>query len=325
FFNAESPEHIVFTLNATHALNIAIKSIMHQGGHAVVSGYEHNSVIRPLEAMKCENVRYTVAHGELFDADSAYNAVIDSLESDTRCIIINHVSNVFGFVQPLEKIDKLCCEKQIPLIIDASQSAGVIKIDVSALKSVAFVCMPGHKALYGPQGTGVLICCKDEELYSIMQGGTGSNSLMLTQPDFLPDIFESGTLNTHGIAGLCEGVKFVTEQGLENIQEHEKVLLADMAEILGNINGVKVYYSTANHIGPISFTWDRIGNEELCDELSENGFCLRSGLHCSPMAHKSAGTLPCGTIRASFGMFNDRNQVKTFGKIVNNLLSSKTV
>lgn len=167
-FGLAQPERVVFTLNATHALNIAIKSCLKDGGHAVISGYEHNSVVRPLEGM--EGVTYTVARSPVFEPEAVCGAVAEAITAETRCVILNHVSNVFGFVQPVEQVDALCRERGIPLVIDASQSAGTLPIKASALPGTAFVCMPGHKGLYGPQGTGLLICCKDIPLYSVLGG-----------------------------------------------------------------------------------------------------------------------------------------------------------
>ena len=197
-FGIDDETKIVFTNNATHALNLAIKSTLHDGGHAVAGGYEHNSVIRPLEKM--ENVEYDVAYSELFNEDDAFEKIASKIRKDTKCIVLNHVSNVFGNELPIYRMDDLCYEKGMDLILDVSQSAGCEKINARDFKAVRFMCMPGHKGLYGPSGTGILVCCKEEKLYSIIEGGTGSLSSDFNQPDFLPDIFESGTQNFVGIA-----------------------------------------------------------------------------------------------------------------------------
>lgn len=302
-FGLADPGKVVFTCNATYALNIAIYSLLHDGGHAVISGYEHNSVVRPLEALKEKGVTYTVARAAPFDEAAALEAFRIALKEDTACVICNHVSNVFGCVQPIEQIDVLCAERGIPLIIDASQSAGVLPIHAETLKSAAFICMPGHKSLFGPQGTGVLLCCKDIKPYSLAQGGTGSLSRNLTQPDFLPDALESGTLNVHGIAGLREGVRYVKRRGLKAICAHERVLCTRLADRLSSVPGITVWRGK-NQAGVLSFAAGWRDPDTLCRQLGEKGFCLRCGLHCAPLAHESAGTLETGTIRASFSPFN---------------------
>lgn len=319
-FGVDTPENIVFTHNATHGLNIAIKSLLYSGGHAVISGYEHNSVVRPLEAMKGRGVTYTVAHSPLFDAEAAFDAVKKAITDLTKCVIINHVSNVFGFILPVEKIDSLCAQMGIPLVIDASQSAGVLDIDVSRYKAAAFVCMPGHKALYGPQGTGILICRSQDELHSLIEGGTGSNSLELAQPDFLPDIFESGTPNVPGIAGLAEGINYVTARGITGILQHEQMLAFQLASALAGIDRIKTFYNAENQAGVLSMTVAGLDNEELAEMLAEKGVCTRPGLHCAPLAHISAGTLPAGTLRISFSAFNTSRETDAFIKIIAGLL-----
>lgn len=300
-FGLAQPERVVFTLNATHALNIAIKSCLKGGGHAVISGYEHNSVVRPMEGM--EGVTYTVARSPVFEPEAVCGAVAEAITAETRCVILSHVSNVFGFVQPVEQVDALCRERGIPLVIDASQSAGALPIKASALPGTAFVCMPGHKGLYGPQGTGILLCCKDISLYTVLEGGTGSASLERRQPDFLPDALESGTLNVPGIAGLREGLRLVAGRGAE-ICQREQALLSQTAEGLGNIPGVRVWYGPRCQCGVLSFCLEGWEPTALGGALAREGFCLRPGLHCAPLAHETAGTLPEGTLRAGFSLFN---------------------
>lgn len=318
-FGVSEPERIVFTLNATHALNIAIKSQLHGGGHAVISGYEHNSVVRPLNAM--ENVSYTVAQSPLFDQAAAYDAIVAAVRDDTTCIICTHVSNVFGFILPIKRIDEYCGRKGIKLIIDASQSAGVLPVNVSELENTSFICMPGHKGLYGPQGTGILICCNDNDLYSLMQGGTGSDSRNVSQPDMLPDIFESGTLNVCGIAGLAEGIRFVKKTGLSQIEQKERMLARRLESRLRDIGGLTVYYDRISLCGPVSMAVKDIPSEELCLKLAARGFCLRGGLHCSPLAHQSAGTIEEGTARVSFSYFNNIREIEAFAAEIRKIVS----
>ena len=309
FFGMQDPQRVVFTMNATHGLNIAIKSCLKGGGHAVISGFEHNSVVRPLEGMKGEGVTYSAARASVFDPKATYTAVVEALTEDTRCVILTHVPNVFGFILPIEEVDGLCARRGIPLIIDASQSAGTLPLDVSKLQGTAFVCMPGHKGLYGPQGTGILLCCKDITLYSILEGGTGSLSMEKQQPDFLPDALESGTLNVPGIAGLREGIRFVSRHR-EEIEQWEQALVQQAAEGLASIPGVTVWHCDGHQTGVLSFKASWADPSVLCDALSRQDFCLRAGLHCAPLAHETVGTLPEGTLRIGFSPFNTRAQVE---------------
>ncbi len=318
FFGLEDPSRVVFTMNATHGLNIAIQTLLHRGGHAVITGYEHNSVVRPLEHLADNGVTYTVARWPLFDRTAACVAVAEALRPDTRCVIVNHVSNVFGGIAPLEEIDALCAQKGIPLIVDASQSAGVLPLDVSRLRAAAFVCMPGHKGLYGPQGTGILLCCKDLKLYSILQGGTGSASLEKRQPDWLPDALESGTLNVPGIAGLREGLRFVAAHR-EEIRGREEALCRCLAQQLCALPGITCWHYDRGQSGVLSFRLEKAEPETVGSRLAQTGICVRCGLHCAPLAHESAGTLPQGTVRVSFSAFSRPTDVHALSAVVTKL------
>lgn len=308
-FELDDPTRVVFTQNATHALNIAIKSIMQNGGHVVVSGYEHNSVIRPLSALKSRGVSYTVAYSPLFSADSQIAAMERAIQADTVCIICNHVSNVFGCVQNIKSVNALCKKYQLKLILDLSQSAGMVPISVRDLTEASYLCMPGHKGLYGPQGTGILICCKAKNHYSIMEGGTGTESLNFYQPIELPEALESGTLNVPGIAGLREGIRFVQNKTPTVIGSWERELKTHFVEKAGNVSGLHVYHDEKQQGGVISVTCKGVSPEELGERLAQKGFALRAGLHCAPVAHQSGGTLPQGTLRISFSAFNSKQEI----------------
>ena len=318
FFGLGEPERVVFTMNATHALNIAVQSLLHRGGHAVITGYEHNSVVRPLEHLAEQGVSCTVARWPLFHRTAACVAVAEALRPDTRCVIVNHVSNVFGGIAPLEEIDDLCAQRGVPLIVDASQSAGVLPLDVSRLRAAAFVCMPGHKGLYGPQGTGILLCCKDVELYGLITGGTGSASLEKRQPHWLPDALESGTLNVPGIAGLAEGLRFVADHR-EEIRGREEALCRQLAARLSNIPGVTCWHHHRQQSGVLSFCLTKADPETVGSHLEREGICVRCGLHCAPLAHETAGTLPRGTVRASFSAFSTASDVRALSACVTKL------
>jgi len=309
-FNAPSPEQVVFTLNATHALNIAIKSLVPPGGRAVISGYEHNAVTRPLNALGAE---VAVAGGGLFRPEEVLAGFRRGLEGGADAVVCSHVSNVFGFAQPVEELAALCREKGVPLIVDASQSAGVLPLDIQAL-GAAFVAMPGHKGLYGPQGTGVLLCGGGVATTTLLEGGTGSLSLQQEMPDFLPDRLEAGTHNMPGIAGLLEGVRFVRRQGLRDICGHERRLALLAAEGMRRLPGARVFAGPDlfAQTGVVSFLLDGTDTETLGAALADRGFAVRAGLHCAPLAHETAGTERTGTVRLSFSAFNTKEEVGRF-------------
>ncbi len=322
FFGLSNPEQVVFCYNATHAINMAVKTQLYGGGHVVISGYEHNSVVRPLVAMAEKGVSYTVAHSPLFDEQAAYSAIENALQSDTKCVVMTHVSNVFGFILPIEEVNELCMRRGIALIVDASQSAGVLPIDMSRLTAAQFICMPAHKSLYGPQGLGVLLCRETEIAHTIIEGGTGSVSSELSQPSFLPDALESGTPNIPGICGLREGLRFIERHGLQSIYRHERQLVEYAAQLLGQIPGVEVFLGKCQ-TGVLSVVSKVQDSETLCHALGKEGICARGGLHCSPISHKSANTLPEGTVRLSFSMFNTKQEILQFFKTFNRVIDKK--
>jgi len=308
-FSVSEPERVVFTHNATHALNMAIKSIVKAGDRVVISGYEHNSVTRPLYAVGAE---VAVAPSKLFCPDSAIRAFDEAVTADTKLVVCNHVSNVFGFILPIEAIADMCKERGVPFILDASQSAGVCPIDAEDL-GADFIAMPGHKGLYGPQGTGILIC-KDRPAYTIIEGGTGSDTHSFRMPEILPDRLEAGTHNMPGISGLLEGIRFLGRRGIEQILIHERMLLRRLINGIGMIPGLQDYASEdeANQTGVLAFRLDGVDCETLASALGERGVALRAGLHCSPLAHESAGTAETGTLRVSFSVFNTEREVDRF-------------
>ena len=315
-FHVPEPEQVVFTFNATHGLNIAIRTLVKPGSRVVISGYEHNAVTRPLHAIPDLELR--VARSPLFDRAAALEAFRQELDRGADAAVCTHVSNVFGFILPLEEIAKLCRERGVPLIVDASQSAGCLPLDFGAL-GAAFAAMPGHKGLYGPQGTGLLLCGADPE--PLLAGGTGSESRLQTMPAFLPDRLEAGTHNMAGLAGLLEGLRFVRRRGVENIAAQESLLIRTMGEGLGEIPGVRTFLARdpMAQSGVLSFQLEDMDCEQAGEQLGEAGFALRAGLHCAPLAHKSAGTLDRGTIRASLSVFNTHREVERFLRAVASL------
>ncbi len=305
-FHVPEPEQVVFTFNATHALNIALKSLVEPGDRVVVSGYEHNAVTRPLRALGAE---IAAAASPLFDRAAALDTFVRELDRGAKAAVCNHVSNVFGFVLPVEEIAFACRERNIPLVVDASQSAGCEPVDFQAL-GAAFIAMPGHKGLYGPQGTGLLLC--GHEAVPVLEGGTGSESVSQLMPDFLPDRLEAGTHNIAGIAGLLEGIRFVRRKGVEAIGAHERRLIRRLGSGLRKLPGCQVFLSEdpAAQAGVLSFRMEGRDCEELGELLGDRGFALRAGLHCAPLAHRTAGTLETGTVRASVSAFSREEDVE---------------
>lgn len=306
-FGLDGPEGVAFTLNATHALNIAIKSLVPPGGRVVISGYEHNAVTRPLHAIPGLSV--TVIDTPLFRPDLAaeeFRRAIRQLRP--RAVVCTHVSNVFGMILPVADIAETCRETETPLIVDASQSAGVLPVDLSGW-GAAFVALPGHKGLYGPQGTGLLLC-GGEGAKPLLYGGTGSMSRLQDMPPDLPDRLEAGTHNMPGIAGLLEGIRFVRRQGVDAIAARERRVAQRAAQGLERLPGVRIFWDRElrHQTGVVSFVTEGRNCEEVGEALARRGIALRAGLHCAPLAHRTAGTLETGTLRLSTSFFNTPDQ-----------------
>lgn len=309
-FHVSDPEQIVFTFNATHGLNIAISSLVHPGSRVIISGYEHNAVTRPLHSIPQVEIR--VAKAPLFDPDAMLKAFRRELDEGADAVICTHVSNVFGTILPVAQIAALCQARSVPCIIDASQSAGVLPIDFEKW-GAAFVAMPGHKGLYGPQGTGLLLCGAVQPI-PVLYGGTGSSSANQEMPGFLPDRLEAGTHNIPGIAGLLEGLRYLRQQGTDHIRSHESALICSLASGLARIPGIQVFAADRSEYqaGVLSFRVCGMGCEEAGERLARAGFALRAGLHCAPLAHQTVGTFETGTVRASVSAFNTESEIRHF-------------
>ena len=294
------PENVVLTMSCTHGLNMAIRTLVRPGDRVVISGFEHNAVTRPLHGL---GARVTAAGRRLFDWDDTLHSFRKALDRGAKCAVFTHVSNVFGYILPVEEMAWECRRRGVPFILDAAQSAGAVPIDCEAL-GTDFVAMPGHKGLLGPMGTGLLLCRRLPK--PLLMGGTGSDSEVQSMPAFLPDRAEAGTANVPGFAGLEAGLRLVAEEGPEAIGRREAALAAYTAEKLGNL-GYEVF-SGPHQLGTVSFR----GAEDcqtLCDRLEH--IALRAGLHCAPLAHRSAGTLDTGTVRVSFGWNSTREDADT--------------
>ena len=318
-FQVGQPERVVLTFNATHGLNIAVHSLVKPGATVLLSGYEHNAVTRPLASIA--DVRLRVVRAPLFCPNLFLEELERRLTPEVDVVICTHVSNVFGFILPVEGIAALCRERGIPFVLDASQSAGCLPVHMGEL-GAAFVAMPGHKGLYGPQGTGLLLC--GAETHPLLMGGTGSASALQAMPDFLPDRLEAGTHNMPGIAGLLEGLRYVQTQGTERILTHERRLIRQAAAGLSRIPGVTVYGDGgAVQAGVLSFQIDGMDCEAVGEALGARGIAVRAGLHCAPLAHQTAGTLEAGTVRASVSAFNTPREVERFTQEVARLTAGQ--
>lgn len=298
------PDQVVFTSSATHGLNIAIKSLVTAGDRVVISGFEHNAVLRPLYALGAEIV---IAGRKLFDPADTLAAFEAAVTPETRAVVCTHVSNVFGYILPVEAIAALCRERGVPLIVDAAQSAGVLDVSL-ARWGAAFVAMPGHKGLYGPQGTGLLLCSRVPK--PLLEGGTGSQSERWDMPDFLPDAAEAGTHNVPGIAGLLAGIRHIQARTTASIAQRESSLIRRLAAALQTVPGLTVYQGPEDlQSGVLSVAWAHLDCEAAAQMLGEAGVATRAGLHCAPLAHESAGTLRTGTVRLSVSDFTTAAEI----------------
>lgn len=304
-FHIADPERIIFTPNATGALNLAILGMLEPGDRCVTTSMEHNSVIRPLHYLSQKGVMVAKVEAAR-DGSIDARAMAAAIDSRTRLVVVTHASNVVGTISPIAEIISLAHERGVPVLVDAAQTAGSVPIDVRAL-GVDLLAAPGHKGLYGPQGTGFLYIAPGLDVEPILFGGTGSRSDLETMPDFAPDRYEAGTQNTPGIAGLGAGVEFLLERGVERVRMHEVSLVRRLMDGLAKIEGLTLYgpRDPERKTGVVLFTLDGIDPAEIGDRLdAEFEIAVRVGVHCAPQAHRTLGTFPLGGVRMSPGFFN---------------------
>lgn len=311
-FNAGGPENVIFTLNCTLASNMVLKGLLKSGDHVVVSNLEHNAVVRPLKDLEQKGINVVVANVHPENDEETLNSFRKALTEKTKLIVCMHASNVFGVKMPISRIAAMGHQYGIPIMVDAAQSAGLVKINVSEDK-IDYLCLAGHKGLYGPMGTGVLVTSKGEDLQTIIQGGTGINSISYTQPELPPEKFESGTPNMIGIAGLHAGVNFVKQVGEETISSHEFKLIQWLYDELKAIEKVVLYTNKPNKeyfVPLLSFNVKNKNSEFIASMLNKNGIYVRAGLHCAPFAHKAFGTIEQGTVRICPSAFTKTEEIK---------------
>ena len=322
FFNYNKSENVIFTNNITASLNILIKGILKQNDHVISTTLEHNSVLRPLfECSNSLNINIDLVNSS---KDGFINPIDikNKINKNTKLVIISHASNVVGSIQNIEEIGAICKENNIFFIVDTAQTAGMVKVDMHQCNANA-IAFTGHKSLLGPQGIGGFIIddLLNDACTSTFSGGTGSLSHSLTQPNFLPDKFECGTLNSPGIVGLSNSIDFINKEGLETIYSKNSYLRSKLYEGMLNIDGIKLYGNTdfSKYTTCISFNYKSFDPAEVSYFLDCNGIKARSGLHCAPLAHKSIGSYPGGTIRFSLGYFNTEKEIDYTLTILNNI------
>jgi cysteine desulfurase family protein len=314
-FCIKDPMRVVFGPNATDALNLAMRGILRKGHHVITSSMEHNSVMRPLRDLEKQGVELSVIQcsqeGFLDPGD-----VEDAIKKNTRMVVLNHASNVVGTLLPVREVGKIARENDILFLVDAAQTGGCIPMDAST-DNIDLIAFSGHKGLLGPQGTGGLVIgerVKIEDLIPLKSGGTGSRSEYEYQPDFLPDRYESGTMNTVGLAGLAAGVEFVLNETVEKIRKKEMVLTKRFIKEVSEIPGCTLYgpRDEQKQTSTISFNMEGYSPSEMGLMLEEeHSIMCRVGLHCAPAAHRTMGTFPGGTVRLGFGYFNSKEEVDT--------------
>lgn len=311
FFNIKNSMQMCFTKNATEALNTAIKGYLKAGDHVITTNMEHNSVIRPLKTLERENkIELSVIKGNDFGEIDPED-IRREIRSNTRLIVSTISSNVNGIILPVKEIGNIAKEMGVVYLLDASQGAGSLKVDVEEM-NLGMLAFPGHKGLLGPQGTGGLFIREDLKLHSIYEGGTGSNSENPYQPDIMPDLLESGTLNTPGIIGLGCGVDFINSFGLENMKLYKYMLIKRLFDGVKEIRGVKLYSKDGieQNSGIVALNFEGAESTEISYELDKvYGIATRAGLHCAPFAHAALGTLRAGIIRFSVGCFNTIDEI----------------
>ena len=310
------PENVVFTLNCTHSLNMAIKGIPGSKRSLVISSMEHNSVSRPAYAFFKRGARVDVARIGRTDEETL-ESFKRLIKPDTGCVVCTAASNVTGRIMPVREIARLCKDMGVPFIVDGAQAAGITELDLGM--GMNFICVPGHKGLLGASGTGLLISDGSFALDTIIEGGTGATSAELDQTGFMPEHLESGTLNTVGIASLLAGLKFIESTGIGSVYNHEDALCDIFIDAVKDISGISLYRRGDRFVPIVSFNLDGLPSETVAASLSDMGFALRGGLHCAVLAHRTIGTLPNGTVRFSPSVFSSERDTLLLARAIKKL------
>lgn len=318
FFGAKGPECVMFQPSCTQALNQVIKGYLKNGDHVVVSDLEHNSVMRPLSSLKDKGISYTVAQVVQGDNDGTMEAFRRAMQPNTRLVVCTHASNVFGIRVPVERLCALCHQYGAKMCVDCAQTGGIVPISVEE-SGIDFLCCAGHKGLYGPMGTGLLIFRDPEDrLETLIEGGTGTGSRSMLQPGDPPERYESGTLNVPGILGLKAGMEFVKRMGTKNIYKKELEMIRMLYDSLKKLPWVELYTERPEapyYVPVLSFNIEGVPSEAVGEMLARANIAVRCGLHCAPLAHEKMGT-ENGTVRVSPSVFTRREEMAALaGKI----------
>ena len=319
-FGLENPERVIFTKNCTESVNTVLKGLPLKGKKVVVSSLEHNAVMRPLYQLAENGVKIEVAEVFFGDFSATLRSFERAIDNDTALVFCTHASNVNGAVLPIGEIGKLCADRGVLFAVDVAQTAGVFPINMRDM-NIDYLCAPGHKGLYGPMGTGILLC-KGEVEYPLISGGTGSRSAEKRQPADFPERLESGTLNVPGIAGLKGGVEVVRTKGIDTIRNHETNISAYIYNNLSKMNHITLYTPKPDgiHFAPVfSFNVKGLHSTDTARELNRRGIGVRAGLQCAPTAHRRMGTLESGTVRISPSIFTTFNDANFFINVIKNV------
>lgn len=313
FFGIDNCERIVFVPSATLGLNMLIQGLLSEGDHAVTTDLEHNSVLRPLQLLTAKNVTFDVAKVDLNNDDVTVKNIVSLINRNTKVVVCTQCSNVCGKIMPVKAISDALPDR-VKLVVDGSQGAGIIPTNITS-SGIDYYCAPSHKGLMGPQGSGFIAILSDMPA-PLIAGGTGSESFSLYQPDYLPDALESGTLSTPAIVGLNEGIKFIQSIGINKVYRHKQTLTEYLYSSLDEIDGIIKYvnYERDKFIGCVCFNLNDCTSDELSMYLSDNGICVRSGIHCAPLFHKKMNTERSGMVRVSFGYYNRVSEIDFFVK-----------
>lgn len=310
FFHAKNPTQIVFTMNATESLNIAIKGSLQPGDHVITTQWEHNSVLRPLYELEEQGVELTILPSDK-QGRICYEAFEKSIRSNTKAIVCTHGSNVTGNVMDLERIGQIAAEHGLLFIVDASQTAGIFPIDVQRMQ-IGILCFTGHKGLLGPQGTGGMYVREDVVVKPLLSGGSGVQSYSKKHPVQMPTALEAGTLNGHSIAGLQAAIGYLQEVGIDNIRKKEQELTWRFYQQIREIPGITVYgdFSQRERCAIVTFNVGSYDSAAVSDCLfQEYGISTRAGAHCAPLMHEALGTVSQGAVRVSFSWENTEEEV----------------
>ncbi len=321
FFGAEAPERVIFTANCTQSINLVLKGICRPGDHVVTSSLEHNAVARPIYKLQKLGVDVDYAEVIFGDKDATVRSFDRLIRNDTRIVAVTHASNVTGYVLPIKEIGEICAERNVPFMVDAAQTAGILDINMRELM-IDYLCVAPHKGLYAPMGIGVLISLGNIP-ETLFEGGTGSFSAGYEQPIDFPDRFESGTLNVPAIMGVSAGLDYVKSKGTNALYHHELELIRYIYNRLSNIQGVILYTPRpefGEYVPTLSFNVEGKSSDETAVHLAKDNICVRAGLHCAPMAHRRLGTIDVGTVRICCSSYNTKKEADLFVESVKKLI-----